>query len=154
MDTLKHVTFGLAYAAYLMLCLQTLLQLQGRGTRLMSFLLAATATAHVALVWHGSFHWSLRHAWTGSPAGFLIFHSALALIIASTCTPAPWNARCTLFAWPIVTVGALGAVLQREVVAHYLWPVAIACAITLVCGAGLTWRSKRQAEAVNGGLPS
>lgn len=134
---LQPITFPLAYAAYLMLCGQTLLHLRARGPRWLSVLLAVTATTHVALVWHHSFDWSVRHAWSGSPAALLIFHTALALIIVAALTPAPWSGRLTILAWPIVTLGATGAVLRREVVAHYFWPVVLAAGVTLACGA---WR--------------
>jgi hypothetical protein len=96
----------------------------------------------VALVWHSSFSWSLSYAWSEGPAAFLIFHTALSLIIAAAHASPPWNARSTWLAWAIVTVGAMGAVLRREVVEHYMWPVAIAGGVTLV-GYGLLWRSSR-----------
>ena len=139
---LEHVTFGLAYGAYVLLCAQAILHLRGSGPRWLSLLLAATATTHVALVWQNSFAWSLTYAWSENPAAFLIFHTALALIVSAALSPAPWSARCIWIAWPIVTLGALGAVLPREVVAHYFWPVVAACGVTLVVGAGLVARRK------------
>jgi hypothetical protein len=145
---LEYVTFALAYSAYLLLCGQALLHLRGRGPRWLALLLAATAVAHVALVWHGSFAWSIGRAWSGSPAACLIFHTALALIVAAALVPLRWTAWCTWLAWPIVTLGALGAVLRRAVVAQYLWPVAIACGATLACGIWLFVRP-RNGEKTN-----
>jgi hypothetical protein len=141
-EVLEHVTFGLAYSAYLLLCLQALLHMRGQSSRWLSSLTITTAIAHVALVWHSSFSWSLSYAWSEGPAAFLIFHTALSLIIAAAHASPPWNARSTWLAWAIVTVGAMGAVLRREVVEHYMWPVAIAGGVTLV-GYGLLWRSSR-----------
>ena len=134
-------TFGLAYAAYLMLCGQVLWHLRQRGPRWLSLLLACTAAAHVALVWHGRFEWSLGYAWSKNPAAFVVFHAALALVIAGAVLPYRWSRASILIAFPVVTFGALGAVWRNDAVVGYRWPVAGASGLTFI---GAMWLLARR----------
>lgn len=140
------LTFALAYTAYGLLCARTLLGIvrpEGLGAKRLTMALAAAALAHVALVWHYRLHWSLAEAWSRNPAAFVIFHTALLLIVAGASAAPPWSTRLIWLAFPIVTAGALGAVFRREIVAHYRWPVVAALAVTLLLGMSLMTRRRR-----------
>ncbi|MCI0639736.1 MAG: hypothetical protein L0Y72_24085 [Gemmataceae bacterium] len=116
-----HITFGLAYAGYLLLCINLVLHAARRPRRWLLWTMAVTISTHVFLVWHWRFGWSLEFAWGKSPAGFLVFHSALAVLIAATLARQPWSGRLLLLGIPIVSAGALGVAFRYEYVAHYRW---------------------------------
>ncbi|MCI0684087.1 MAG: hypothetical protein L0Y71_18415 [Gemmataceae bacterium] len=139
---IEAITFGLAYAAYVLLCGRTLLGMvrQGPAARPVTLTLAAVAVAHVALVWHHRLEWSLVGAWSRNPPAFVIFHTALLLIVAGALATPRWSTRLIWLAFPIVSAGALGAVFRREVVAPYRWPVVAAFAVTVVWGSWLAVR--------------
>jgi len=119
------VTFGLAVAAYGSLALDAAMGVK----RVLSIPTAVVAVTHVVLVWHGRFHWSLATATTRGWAGFIVFHSALALIVAAAAAPGRWAERCVYTAFPVVTVGAVSAVFRYDWVAAWRWPVVAIAAL-------------------------
>ena len=52
------------------------------------FLIAVLVSAHVLLVWAYRYEWQWTQATRNGYAGFVIFHVALLLILASTLAPA------------------------------------------------------------------
>ncbi len=77
------VVFGLAGTGYILLAKDTALRVSGRRWPALGILTALVILAHVALVWALRFEWSLPRAWEKSPAAFLVFHTALLLILAA-----------------------------------------------------------------------
>ncbi len=126
------ITFGLAFIAYLMLASSVLLHAYGKLTRVLPVALAVTVSVHVGLVWALRFGWSISFALEKSVPGFVIFHGALALIIASTVARRPWMERLLLLAFPIVTAGASGAVFRYEYVEVYRYPLLVTALVTVV----------------------
>jgi hypothetical protein len=85
---------------------------------------------HVLLVWV-RYEWRVAEAIRNGYLGFLLFHGALALIVASMFL-ADRTARILVWAaFATVSVGAIGAVWRYEVVAVYRAPVLL----TAVAGA-------------------
>lgn len=83
---------------------------------------------HVGLVWAYRYEWQFDRATRNGYAGFLIFHTALLLILASTVVRERAAVILVRLAFPVVTAGALGAVFRYEAVAVYRIPV-ILCAV-------------------------
>lgn len=132
------MTFGLAVAAYGSLALDA-----GLGARRgVSIVTALLALAHVFLVWSRRFDWSLTAATARGWAGFLVFHCALALVVAAAAAPRPWAMRLVLAAFPVVTIGAVSAVFRYDFVAAWRWPVVV---IAVLGTAGAIRRLKRSA---------
>jgi len=77
------LTFGLAFAAYVMLCGDVLAHAHGRPRRAFTIALAAVLAAHVGLVWGHRYGWSLDAAVASRWAGFAVFHAAFAMILAA-----------------------------------------------------------------------
>ncbi|MCI0378901.1 MAG: hypothetical protein L0215_14940 [Gemmataceae bacterium] len=127
-----HITFGLAYAGYVLLCINLVVHAARRPRRWLLWAMAVTISTHVFLIWHWRFEWVPAHAWDKSPAGFLIFHNALAVLIAATLTPQSWSGRLLFLALPIVSAGALGAAFRYDYVAQYQWPLVSALAVTVL----------------------
>jgi hypothetical protein len=130
--------FGLAYVGYVLVGANVVLHFWGRPRRALMAIMAAVVLLHVLLVWSLRFEWSLTYAWEKSPAGFLIFHTALVLLVAAVLAREPWSRRLLLVAFPIVTAGGLGAAFKYDFLAGYRVPLLAALVTTLLAGA-LTW---------------
>lgn len=126
------VTFGLAYVGYVLLGADVVLHAWHGPRRLLTLVLAAVVSVHVGLVWGLRFEWSLSYALDKGLAGFFIFHTALALLLAAAVAPEPWSGRLLYLAFPIVTSGALGAAFKYDYVAGYRIPLLAALALTIV----------------------
>ena len=141
---LDTITFGLAFAAYVLVCARVVLYGCGRPGRPVSVAAAALALAHVGMVWGWRFQWSLDRAVEKGLAGFTVFHLALAGIVAAAIAPAPWAGRCSTAVFPVVTAGALGAVFRYDEVSLYRIPLVFAAGLTaLLMAWGLTSFSSR-----------
>jgi hypothetical protein len=101
----------------------------GRVPRALLRATAAVVVVHVALVWTVHYGGAFAQATRNGYAGFTLFHGALLAIVASVFLTDRIARRALIAAFAIVTIGALGAVFQYEIVAAYRLPVA-ACAIT------------------------
>jgi len=139
------LTFGLAFVGYALLCADAAARAWRRGSRVLTLATAAVVAAHVALVWalrfEGSFEIAISKGW----AGFLIFHGALALLLAAAVAPTPWSGRLVLAAFPVVTLGALGAALKYDDVAILRIP--LLAAFATAAGLMLLARRRRRADA-------
>src|SRR5262245_1567550 len=135
------VTFGLAFAAYVLLGAGVVLQLWRRPPRVLTLAAAGLALVHVLLVWGWRFDWSTEMALAKGWTGFTIFHTALGVLLAAAVAPQPWSGRCTLAAFPIVSAGAIGAAFRYDFVGDYRMPLLAVLAAT--CAAGLwAWQHK------------
>lgn len=130
------IAFGLAYVAYLLLGTAVVLRAWGRPLRAVSVAAAVVAVVHVGLVWGLRFGWSLSYALEKSLPGFVIFHTALAILVTAALVREPWAGRFTYLAFPVVTSGAVGAAFRYDDVAGYRLPLLAAFGL-VVALAGL-----------------
>jgi hypothetical protein len=99
---------------------------------------AVVAVIHVGLVWGLRFGWSLNYALEKSIPGFVIFHTALAIIVTAALVREPWAGRLTYLAFPVVTAGAAGAAFRYDYVAGYRLPLLAAFGVVVVlAGVGI-----------------
>ena len=136
------VIFGLAFAAYVVLGGGVMLSAWGRPARLLTVAAAVTASTHVALVWGFRFEGSLSAATEKGLAGFIVFHVALATLLAASLTPQPASRWLSWLAFAIVTAGAVGAAFKYDYVAGYRIPLLVV-AFAVMIFACLGWRHQR-----------
>jgi hypothetical protein len=129
--------FPLAIVGYAGLTATAVLSARGRVPIALWRATAAIIVAHVVLVWAVRYEWSLATATRNGYAGFLIFHAALALVIASVFLRERAASLIGL-AFCIVTAGALGAVFRYAEVAAYR-PVVIVLAAAGAIGLPYGW---------------
>src|SRR5262249_49485496 len=122
---IELLIFGLAFLAYVLLGINVVLHTAPLAWRPLTTAVAIAAGIHVALVWSFRFEWSITQALDKGWPGFVIFHSALATILAAALAREPWSGRLTYLAFPIVTAGSLGAAFKYDYVAGYRWPLLI-----------------------------
>jgi hypothetical protein len=139
---METLTFLLAVAGYAGLTTAAVLAARGRLPRALSLVVALVVATHVVLVWAVRYDWSFSQATRNGYTGFVIFHVALALIVASVFVPARVARALVLTAFPIVSVGALGAVFRYDVVAVYRAPVVL-LAVTGFAGLLMAWWFRR-----------
>ena len=126
---LEQITFLLAVIGYAGLTATALLAALRNLPVVLWRAVALVIVSHVVLVWMVRYDWQLARATRNGYVGFLVFHGALALIVASLFL-AERNAR--VFVWTafvVVSLGAVGAVFRYEVVAIYRAPVILIAAI-------------------------
>ncbi len=132
MMSLLDLTFLLAVAGYAGLAAAVVMAGAGRPPVRLWRATSVVIVLHVTLVWAVRYEWSLAEATRNGPAGFLIFHGALALIVVSHAVRPGVAGRLIAVAFAIVTLGALGAVFRYAEVAVYRIPV------ILIAAAGAT----------------
>ena len=122
---METLTFALAVVAYAGLAVAA--TLAGFGSsgprRRLLRVTALVVSAHVLLVWAVRYNWQFEAATRNGLVPFLVFHTALMLIIAAALVADPWARTLVRIAFPIVSLGAIGAVLTRDAVTHYRLPV-------------------------------
>ena len=142
MTDAEHHTFLLAVVGYAGLTLSAVLSARGRVPVRLWRATAAIIVVHVALVWSVRYDWSWAQATRNGYAGFVIFHGALALIVASVFASHRIATRLIVGSFVIVTLGALGAVLRYEEVAVHR-PVVIGLAVVGALGLAYTFWPRR-----------
>ena len=134
---MEFITFLLAPVGYAGLTLAAVLAVNGRQSPLLLGTTVAVIVLHVFLVWHVRYEWRISEATKSGMAGFALFHGALAAIVLSTMVP-PHIARILLtVAFLVVTVGALAATAEYDVVRAYRIPVILLAVAGLL---GLAYR--------------
>ncbi len=103
------VVFGLAALGYLLLAKDAALRIVGRRWPALGMLTALVVGTHVALVWAVRFEWSFAYAWEKGAPAFLLFHTALLLILLAPLTAPRLRDRLVWSAFGIVSLGALPA---------------------------------------------
>jgi hypothetical protein len=136
----ERVTFALAFAGYVGLTATAVIAAHGRLPLRFWRAVALVILVHVVLVWTLRYEWrystAVRHGYTG----FLAFHGALAMIVASVVLP-EHKARLLVWAsFAVVSLGAIGAVFRYDVVAPYRIPVILTA---IVGTAGLVRAHRR-----------
>ena len=139
------ITFGLAAVGYILLAKDTALRLAGRRWTVLGILTALVVLAHVTLVWTFRFEWSFLDAWQKSPVAFLIFHSALLLILIAPLTAPRTRDRLTWLTFAIVSAGALPAPFRYPELQLLALP--LLAAFTAVVAVFLLTRSRGSAAA-------
>ena len=147
---LQFVTFLLAPVGYALLTLVAIRAASGRVPRALLQATAAIVLVHVVLVWTVHYGGAFSQATRNGYAGFILFHTALAGIVASVFLGDRMARRALIAAFAVVTVGALAAVFRYEVVALYRLPVA-ATAIAGTAGLAHAY-VRRRAGLVQGRL--
>lgn len=120
---LEQITFGLAFIGYAGLTATAVIAAHGRLPMRFWRATAVVVVVHVLLVWLVRYEWQFAEATRNGYAGFLLFHGALAMIVASVLT-AERSARVLVWtAFAVVSAGAVGAVFRYDIVAPYRVPV-------------------------------
>ncbi len=143
-STRTTITFGLAYLGYALLCVDVVRRAVGHRGRAWTFVLAAVVTAHVACVWLWRFEGSLQRALDKSIVGFVIFHTALLLILAGSVLRAPWSTRVLVAAFVVVSSGALPAPFRYDEIRILAIPMFALFVPTVVM---LVWAWRRRSGA-------
>lgn len=106
---LDDLTFGLAGVGYVLLAKDTALRVLGRRWNWLGIVTSKVVVAHVLLVWALRFDWSPSYAWNKSPAAFLLFHTAFALIVVAPMLRDRLRDRLTKATFCVVSLGVLPA---------------------------------------------
>jgi hypothetical protein len=113
------LTFLLAIVGYAGLTITAISTARGRVPAVLWRMTVAIIVVHVALVWAVRFEWSWAQATRNGYLGFVIFHGALAMIVASLWLRDRAAAELIYLSFAIVSAGALGAVFRYDEVAPY-----------------------------------
>jgi hypothetical protein len=97
-------------------------------------IVALIILAHVLMVWIYRYDWQLDLAVRNGYAGFVIFHTAFALILLSTFVNKYLSQKLLHISFVVVTTGATGASLRYDEVSMYRF-IVIPCG--LIGGIGL-----------------
>jgi hypothetical protein len=138
------VTFGLAYLGYVLLCIRVVARAHGRASRLLALATALVVAAHVACVWTFRFDWSLTRALDKSVAGFVVFHTALLLVLIASLADGRAADRALFAAFAVVSCGALPAPFRYEEIRLLALPMLAAFTTTALLLARC-WRRRRRA---------
>ena len=128
------ITFLLAITGYVGLTTVVILTLRGQYPIALWRAIALIILAHVLMVWIYRYDWQLDLAVRNGYAGFVIFHTALILILLSTFTNKNLSQKLIHLSFVVATMGATGASLRHEEVSMYRF-IVIPCG--LIGGIGL-----------------
>ena len=135
---METITFLLAVVGYAGLAATAVLVARGPLPLPLWRATAIVITTHVALIWMFRYQWRLSEATRDGYVGFLVFHGALTLTVASLFVRERTARTLVHVTFGIITLGALGAVFRYDVVAPYR-PVVIAVAALGVAGIARAW---------------
>lgn len=113
----------LAVAGYVGLFLQMFLLHVGENFRWFWIAVVLVIVAHVFLIWDVRYTWQFSQAVRNGYVGFLLFHSALVLIVVATFVSEKMMNHLVRFCFMIISAGAIGAVSRYGVVRNYGWYV-------------------------------
>lgn len=141
-----QLSFFLAFVGYVTLAVAAATAVRRPRPALIR-VCAAIVVAHVILVWWLRYDWQIAAATRNGPAGFMVFHTALAAILWATIAPERVARRLIIAGFAIVTIGAIGAVFRYDDVRPYRAPV-IVCAVGGAAGiAGTAVRHRPRVTA-------
>ncbi|QQS35951.1 MAG: hypothetical protein IPM56_17190 [Ignavibacteriales bacterium] len=122
------ITFLLAMIGYAGMTLVMIISIKKKLSRRFWLVTTLIILSHVLMVWMIHYNWSFTYSIRNGYGGFLIFHSALVIILISNFVNETAAFRLIKIAFVIVTAGAAGAVFRYDVVSYYKVPViAFAC---------------------------
>ncbi len=128
------ITFLFAITGYVGLTIVVVLTMREQHPIALWRVVALIILAHVLMVWIYRYDWQFDLAVRNGYAGFLIFHTALALILLSTFTNKNLSQKLIHLSFVAVTMGATGAALRYDEVSMYRF-IVIPCG--LIGGIGL-----------------
>ncbi len=128
------ITFLLAITGYTGLTTVVVLTLREQHPIALWRAVVLIILAHVLMVWMYRYDWQLDLAVRNGYAGFVIFHTALALILVSTFVNQYLSQKLVHISFVIVTIGATGASLRYDEVSMYRF-IVVPCG--LIGGIGL-----------------
>ena len=130
------ITFLLAIIGYTGLAITLLLSLKRKIPFLFWRIVVAIILSHVIMVWAFRYNWEFSLAFRNGYVGFLLFHSALLMILISVFVKEQVAKILIIISFIVVTIGAVGAVFRYDVVVIYRVPILL-CA--LAGSIGLLW---------------
>jgi hypothetical protein len=151
---LERITFLLAVAGYGGLMITAVRAASGPLPKRFWRAVALVIVTHVVLVWTVRYHWQLAEATRNGYVGFIVFHGALMLIVASLLLRERTARVLVWAACAIVTAGAMGAVFRYDVVAAYRAPVTLIALAGAVGIARVRWPRVHAAAAPSAGTVS
>lgn len=124
-ESIIFTTFLLAVVGYIGLTAVVLMSLKGIIPILFWRAVVLIILLHVIMVWTYHYEWQFSTAVRNEYTGFIIFHSALLMILISAITKKNISLYLVRISSLAVTVGALGAVFRYEAVELYRLPIII-----------------------------
>ncbi len=128
------ITFLLAITGYVGLTIVVVLTLREQHPIALWRAIALIILTHVLMVWIYRYDWQFDLAVRNGYAGFVIYHTALILILLSTFTNKNLSQKFIHISFIVVTIGAIGASLRYDEVSMYRF-IVIPCG--LIGGIGL-----------------
>lgn len=128
------ITFLLAIIGYVGLTIVVVLTLREQHPITLWRAITLIILVHVLMVWIYRYDWQLDLAVRNGYTGFVIFHTALALILISTFVNKYLSQKLLHISFVVVTMGATGASLRYDEVSMYRF-IVIPCG--LIGGIGL-----------------
>lgn len=119
------ITFLLAITGYAGLTIVTLISISKRIPLLLWRITALIILVHVFYIWNFYYEWQFSVSVRNGYTGFIIFHTALIIILVSTITKEVRSKILIRISFLVVTAGAVGAVLRYDIVEVYRIPVFI-----------------------------
>ena len=130
------ITFFFAVTGYIGLTITLLLSLKQNIPHLFWRIVSLIILIHVFMVWSYRYDWQFAVSVRNGYSGFLIFHTALLIILLSNFVQENIARILIKISFIVVTTGAVGAVFRYDVVEIYKVPVLI---FAVVGSAGLFW---------------
>jgi len=129
-EIVNSITFLLAMLGYGGLTVTLIFSRKGKIPFTFWRVVSLIILLHVFMIWTIHYEWSFSTAVRNGYSGFLIFHSALLMILISTFVNKSRALILIRISSVVVTVGAVGAVFRYEAVQIYKLPVII-CALAI-----------------------
>ena len=130
------ITFFFAVIGYTGLTITLLLSLKKNIPHLFWRIVSLIILIHVFMVWSYRYDWQFAVSVRNGYSGFLIFHTALLMILLSNFVKENIEKTLIRISFIVVTTGAVGAVFKYDVVAVYKILVLICAAVG---STGLLW---------------
>lgn len=140
-NTYIFITFLLAMIGYTGMTFIVLYTIKRKVPLLFWLVVVLIILVHVIMVWNFRYGWQFSVAVRNGYWGFIIFHSALLMILVSTFVKESLAKILIRISFVVVTAGAVGAVFRYDVVEIYKLPVLI-CSIA--GSTGLLWNYLRR----------
>ena len=122
------ITFLLAITGYVGLTTVVIITLREQHPTALWRIVALIILAHVLMVWIYRYDWQFDLAVRNGYAGFVIFHTAFALILISTFVKKYLSQKLIHISFIVVTMGATGASLRYDEVSMYRF-IVIPCGL-------------------------
>jgi hypothetical protein len=108
-----------------------LFSLKNQFPKLLWRIIVSIILLHVLMVWNFRYEWQILLAVRNGYAGFLIFHSALIMILISTFLNQKFSLLIVRISFIVVSIGAIGVTFRYAAVEVYKIPVIILSVIGL-----------------------